>query len=88
MESIETLGEHKGLLITHLIIRSLWIMIDLVRTTFDKSEIDLITFSETWLTNEIPNEFIDFEGYNVHRNDSGWYENEVIISMCPPLIFN
>ena len=32
-------------------------MVDLVRTTFDKSEIDIITFSEA---NEIPNYFIDF----------------------------
>ena len=56
MESIEILGEHKGLLITHLNIRSLWIKINLVRKIFDTSEIDLVTFSETWLTNEIPNE--------------------------------
>ena len=40
------MGKHKGLLITHLNIRSLWIKLDLVRTTFDKCEIDIITFSE------------------------------------------
>ena len=69
------MDEHKGLLITHLNIRSLWIKIDLIRTPFDKSETHRITFSETWLTNEITNEFIDFEGYTVHMNDRGWYEN-------------
>ena len=57
MERIEIVGKHKGLLITHLNIRSLWIKVDLVRTTFDKSEIDIITFSEA---NEIPNYFKDF----------------------------
>ena len=45
-------GKHKGLLIAHLNIRSLWIKVDLVKTTFDKSETDIITFSEA---NEIPN---------------------------------
>ena len=51
------MGKHKGLLIIHLNFRSHWIKVDIVKTTFDKSEIDIITFPEA---NEILNYFIGF----------------------------
>ena len=57
------------------------------RATFDKSEID-ITFSEA---NEIPNYFIDFQGFNIEVISvvgmiGAGMKREVIISMCLPLI--
>ena len=65
---------HKGLLITHLNIRSLWSKIDLARTTFNSKDVDIITLSETWLTESITNEIIDFNGYTIYRKDRSWTE--------------
>ena len=63
MEDIEFKAKHKGLLVTHLNVRSLWNKLDLIKTTFTNFNIDIITFSETWLTSLIPNEMIDINGY-------------------------
>ena len=74
MENIEILGKHKGLLITHLNIHSLWNKIYIARTTFTMKDVDTITLFETWLTNQIPDDLIDFEGYTVYRKDRSWSE--------------
>ena len=66
---------HKGLLSTHLNIRSIWRKIDLLRTVFHDNNVDMITFSETWLTTDIPNELVNIEGYDLVRNDRSWSEN-------------
>ena len=72
MEYVDVLGRHKGILLTHLNIRSLWSKIDLTRSTFTSKNIDIATFSETWLTNEIPDELINFKGYTLFRKDRTW----------------
>ena len=75
MENVDYLGVHKGLLITHLNIRSLWSKIDLARTTFNNTDVDVITLSETWLTDLINDELIDFDGYTVYRKDRNWTDD-------------
>ena len=70
------LKKHKGLLTTHLNIRSIWNKIDLIRTNFTNSSIDIITFSETWLLSDKPDELIYIQGYNVLRNDRKWSDDE------------
>ena len=72
MEDIDLSVKHKGLLVTHLNVRSIWNKIDLLKTTFNKFNIDIITFSETWLNEVIPNELIDFERKEIIRNDRKW----------------
>ena len=77
MEDIDFKAKHKGLLVTHLNVRSLWNKIDMIKTTFNKFNIDIITFSETWLTDLIPNELIDINGYELFRNDRKWNETGI-----------
>ena len=74
MEDIDFKAKHKGLLVTHLNVRSLWNKIDTIRTTFSRFNIDIITFSETWLTKDLPNELVDLQGYELLRNDRNWVE--------------
>ena len=75
MEDVDFQAKHKGLLVTHLNVRSLWNKIDLIRSTFKDFYVDIITFSETWLVNEIPDGLVDIEGYELYRNDRNWTQN-------------
>ena len=75
MDYLNLFKNHKGLLSTHLNIRSIWRKIDLLRTVFHDNNVDIITFSETWLTTDIPNELVNIEGYDLVRNDRSWSEN-------------
>ena len=77
MDSINKFVNHKGLLTTHLNARSIWNKIDLIRNTFINKNVDIITFSETWLTSKMPNEMIDIEGYTIVRNDRNWHEDQI-----------
>ena len=60
---------HKGLVLTHLNIRSMWKKIDTVRTTFTNALIDVMGFSETWLTKNFSDSMVDIHGYTIHRLD-------------------
>ena len=42
---------HKGIIMGHLNVRSMWNKMDLLRTTFADSPFSVIVLSETWLTN-------------------------------------
>ena len=74
MDYLDLFLNHKGLMTTHLNVRSIWNKIDLLRNTFTNNNVDIITFSESWLTSNIPDELIDIKGYNVIRNDRNWHD--------------
>ena len=78
MEDIDFMAQHKGLLVTHLNVRSLWSKIDLIQTTFSKFNIDIITFSETWLTEVIPDDLMEINGYDIFRQDRKWNDDDSI----------
>ena len=59
MEDIELFKAHKGLLFSHLNIRSLFNKIDTVRESFQDMDFDDVTFSETWLNDHIPDNIIE-----------------------------
>ena len=75
MEEIDLFKAHKGLLFSHLNIRSLFNKIDTIRETFQNYSFDVFTFSETWLVDHIPDNVIDIRGYDLYRNDRIWVEN-------------
>ena len=60
----------------HLNIRSLWSKIDLFKDFFSEYNADLITLSETWLTPELPDQFIELKGYCVICNDRKWSDQQ------------
>ena len=72
MDNSNIFGNHKGLLLTHLNVRSIWNKIDLLRNLFEGKKVDIISFSETWLNVNIIDEMLDFKGYNLIRNDRKW----------------
>ena len=74
MEDLDLNLKHKGPLVSHLNVRSLWNKIDLVRTTFENLYIDVISFSETWLNEDMSDEYVDLKNYNISRNDRKWKE--------------
>jgi len=59
----------KGLKICHLNIRSLLPKIDEVKMLIKESNIDVLAISETWLSNIIPDSFVNIKGYNLYRKD-------------------
>ena len=73
--NIELFKSHKGLLFSHLNIHSLFNKIDTVRETFYDLNFDVLTFSETWLNEAIPNNIVDLQDYCIYRNDRTWNEN-------------
>ena len=75
MEDIDLFKNHKGLLLSHFNIRSLFNKIDTVRETFRELNFDVITFSESWLTDIIPDNIVTLNGYDLFRMDREWLEN-------------
>lgn len=61
----------KGLKIIHLNIRSLLPKIDLLRVWVEQYKPNVITLSETWLTNRISNNEIKLTNYVLYRADRG-----------------
>ena len=61
----------KGLKIIHLNIRSLNNKIDLLRLWVEQHKPNIITLSETWLTNKISNNEIKLTNYVLYRADRG-----------------
>ena len=68
-ETLDSLGGYRGLNIVHLNIRSLWNKIDIFKSTFNNSNVQILGLSETWLTSAIPNSLVDLPGYTLLRND-------------------
>ena len=64
---------NSGVKIVHQNIRSLLPKIDELRLLISsvQSKIDLITLSETWLTDDVSESEVNIEGYTFHRRDRG-----------------
>ena len=77
MGILNEIEKHNGLLSVHLNVRSLWNKIDIIRNILSDQKVDIATFSETWLTSNIPDEFIDINGYNIVRNDRNWSDDPI-----------
>ena len=62
-----------GVKIVHQNIRSLLPKIDELRLLISsvQSKIDLITLSETWLTDDVSDSEVNIEGYTFNRRDRG-----------------
>ena len=72
-------ARHKGIVIEHLNIRSLWNKIDLFRSTFLANTFSVIGLSETWLTQQYTNSILNLDGYNLYRLDRHFLtENNLI----------
>ena len=60
---------HKGIVMGHLNVRSMWNKLDLIRATFTNSCFSLIGLSETWLTNLFDDSLLSIKGFNLFRLD-------------------
>ena len=74
-EDVDLFKAHKGLLFSHLNIRSLFNKTDTVRETFYNYDFDVITFSKRWLNEHLPDNMIELRDYNLFRKDREWIEN-------------
>ena len=66
----------KGLKFSHLNIRSLINKVDQFRVHFARSNLDIITLSETWLTKDISSNILEMEGYQLYRGDRSFVEHD------------
>ena len=66
---MQNFKKQKGLKFTHLNIRSLWKHFDEVRILLNENSTHCATFSETWLTNQLPTSMINIPGYIMYRLD-------------------
>ena len=62
----------KGLKLCHLNVRSLTNKIDQFRMHFENSELDVITLSETWLTQDIGDNILELRNYQLFRWDRSY----------------
>lgn len=70
MNMIKILANYKkGLTISHINAQSLNNKLDEFRIVFEKSNIDIVCVSETWLLSSTPNSLVCLDGYNLYRND-------------------
>ena len=67
----------KGLHFCHLNIRSLWNKFDLVKPLILNSGLTLMSFSETWLNDNLDTNMIHIPGYICYRQDRTWSENNI-----------
>ena len=64
-----TFPSNRGLKIAHLNVRSLVNKIDSLRILLKKNPFDVLTMSETWLTNKISDPELTIQGYSFARNE-------------------
>ena len=64
-----TFPRNRGLKIAHLNVRSLVNKIDSLRILLKNNPFDVLTMSETWLTNKISDPELTIQGYSFARND-------------------
>ena len=70
MDNLNLLAEHhKGIIMGHLNVRSLWNKFDLINTTFSGSCFDIIGMSETWLSSHYGDTILDIDSYSLYRLD-------------------
>ena len=69
VKTYDELNEIKGFKVTHLNVRSILKKIDQLRIFFQNSEIDVLTFSETWLGSHLQSGLVGIEGYKLYRAD-------------------
>lgn len=60
---------NKGFSVAHLKSRCIWNKIDEVCILLNKHKIDVLTISESWLSNQIPNSIISIDNYAFFRQD-------------------
>jgi len=60
---------NKGFSIAHLNVRSLLPKIEEIKLMVKKSNFGVFAVSETWLTDSVPDEFVNIDGYRIYRND-------------------
>ena len=65
----EDFKKPKGLKITHLNIRSLWKHLNEIQIFLSGNHIHCATFSETWLTQQMPSSMINIPDYKLYRLD-------------------
>ena len=66
----------RGLHISHLNLRSMLNKHELIKVQLGDMGLDLITFSESWLTKGIEDSMIHINGYNIVRNDRTWTDGK------------
>ena len=64
----------RGFHLSHLNLQSINNKIDLVKIQIKQLKFHLFTFSESWLTEDIPDYMLNIEGYNLVRLDREWKE--------------
>ena len=77
VRSCDFLGK-KGLHFGHLNVRSLWNKFNLIKPLIQSSGLNVVSFSETWLNNDIDNSLVSIPGYVCYRLDRSWNENNRI----------
>ena len=75
MISLDSLKSAKGLKVCHLNARSILNKIDQFRLHFEKSGIDVITVSETWLTKGISSSILQMHNYKLFRWDRSFFND-------------
>ena len=51
-----------------------------IEVYLNTKDVDVLCLTETWLTSNIPDSFIDFPGYNIFRCDKG--ERRRLLYLC------
>ena len=74
MESLKNDLSQKGFHCAHLNIRNLFNKHDVLKQTVEgwENNLHVLGLSETWLNHDIPNNFIDINGYVCERSDRSW----------------
>ena len=65
MIDLNTLTQAKGLELCHLNVRSLMSKADQFKLHFERSNLDVILLSETWLSKDISSNVIEMKNYQV-----------------------
>ena len=66
----------KGFHLLHLNVRSLWPKIDLIRNMLNNNvNIAAFTLSESWLSDEMPNEMLEIDNFVLYGKDRDWRDN-------------
>ena len=61
----------RGLKIAHLNVNRLYNKLDSVKELLQQTSLDVFGLSETWLTSDIDDDELGFEGYSIFREDRG-----------------
>ena len=69
ISTIRGLSELKGFKLLHLNVRSIIKKIDQIRIMFHESNLDVITLSETWLSEDVNSKSVTLEDYILYRQD-------------------